>query len=366
MSILDRYGYGFRPNALSADGVSYDTSNVLAGIPKRNAVSDALRAARNAIPENRNHSVSMLNMVRGGLGSAANWLEGSPEIGPDTLAPMGAGLMTSMGLNAFGAIPRNAAGIFGGRIAANRLAETGRSGPKGALDLAESMYGRGASLDEIRAATNSYLAREGPEFGGVHLGRDGKWRFEIDDRGLAFNPSADWRPATEHFPHGIFEQAYPEARRIDSMVATGDGIKSAAGYVEDLGTPHASMMVRTPTGEQARRIAAHEFQHVAQATEGFDFGSSPAAVKGSPLYKKFLGDLRDTERYRSASAVAQQAAENELAVRMYARLAGEVEAANAARRVDMSPSERRSIPPWETAAQPEGAQFLLDDLWPAK
>lgn len=126
MSILDRYGYGFRPNALSADGVSYDTSNVLAGIPKRNAVSDALRAARSAIPENRDHSVSMLNMLRGGLGSAANWLEGSPEIGPDTLAPMGAGLMTSMGLNAFGAIPRNAAGIFGGRIAANRLAETGR------------------------------------------------------------------------------------------------------------------------------------------------------------------------------------------------------------------------------------------------
>ena len=364
MSTLEKYGYGLRPNALAADAITYDTSNVLAGIPKGNQLSDALRATRNAIPENPDHSVSMLNMVRGGLGSAANWLEGAPKIGPDTLAPMGASVMTSMGLNAFGAIPKNAAGIFGGRIAANRLAEAGRAGPRGALDLAESMQARGASMSEIRAATNAYLAREAPEFGGVHLGRDGKWRFEIDDRGLSFNPSADWRSATDHFPHGIFEQAYPEARRIDSMVATGDAIKSAAGYVEDLGTAHPSMMVRTPTAEQARRIAAHEFQHVAQATEGFDFGSSPAAVMRSPLYGQFVSEIRKSPTYRKASHDAQKAAEEELARRLYTYLAGEVEAENVAGRIAMSPEQRRAIPPSETESVPHRSQFLLRDLWP--
>jgi hypothetical protein len=67
--------------------------------------SNMLRAARDWIPENRDlpppqffmdpRSLSMRNMLRAGLGTAANWLEGTSnpgaiEIGPDTLSPLGA------------------------------------------------------------------------------------------------------------------------------------------------------------------------------------------------------------------------------------------------------------------------------------
>lgn len=41
----------------------------------------------------------MLNMAKGGLNSAANWLDWKPEIGPDTLAPLGmAGAGTPLGM----------------------------------------------------------------------------------------------------------------------------------------------------------------------------------------------------------------------------------------------------------------------------
>lgn len=351
-------------NTLSRDGITYDTSNVLAGIRRPNALADALRIAMAHVPENREHSMSLLNALRGSLNTAANWVEGRPEVGPDTLAPLGAAGLTSMGLNAVGAIPRNSLGIFGGRIAANRLADTGATGPRNALDLAEHMHAQGAPMSEIRRATNALIEREAPEFGGVHMGRDGRWRFEIDDSGLGVRPSADWKPATEHFPHAAFERAYPEARSIDSMITVGKGVTHPRAWVEDLGTPDASMMVRSQSADQARGIAAHEFQHAAQAVEGFDFGSSPAAVASSPLYLRFLEEVRQSPAFRNAAPPAQTAAEQELARRMYSYLAGEVEAQNATNRLSMSPAERRAIPPSETAPVPDRSQFLMRDLWP--
>ena len=67
----------------------YTTSDIRARMPRDNVVTRALRSARDAIPANPDASVSLLNMARGGLNSAANWLDRRPEIGPDTLAPLG-------------------------------------------------------------------------------------------------------------------------------------------------------------------------------------------------------------------------------------------------------------------------------------
>lgn len=66
-----------------------------------------MRSLRNAIPESPN-TLSAMNMLRGGLNTAANWMQGRPEIGPDTLAPLGlAGVGALMA-------PRNALGVMGG------------------------------------------------------------------------------------------------------------------------------------------------------------------------------------------------------------------------------------------------------------
>lgn len=105
------YGSGYSYNPVSdgyADATTADT------VQKMNALyagpGGALRSLRNAIPENTDlpapqffmdpRSLSMKNMVRSGLGTAANWLQGTPEIGPDTLAPLGLGSMGTGVMNA--------------------------------------------------------------------------------------------------------------------------------------------------------------------------------------------------------------------------------------------------------------------------
>jgi hypothetical protein len=110
------YGHGYSYDPVSdgyADATTTDT------VQKMNALysgpGGALRSLRNAIPENTDlpapqffmdpRSLSMTNMVRSGLGTAANWLQGNPEIGPDTLAPLGLG---SMGTGLANALTRAA------------------------------------------------------------------------------------------------------------------------------------------------------------------------------------------------------------------------------------------------------------------
>ena len=115
--LLQQYGYGEQSNALAQDGVTYDTSNVLAAMPKPNPLADALRIAMRSLPENKEHAFSMSNMLRGGLDTAASWLDYQNKPQPsdykpsEMLAPLGAGLMGT----AFA--PQNALGIFGGRLA---------------------------------------------------------------------------------------------------------------------------------------------------------------------------------------------------------------------------------------------------------
>ena len=68
---------------------------------KPNPLVDLLLGARSAIPENKEHNISLANILRGGLGSAAGWMDWRNKLSPDdyapqdTLAPLGLGLMGS-------------------------------------------------------------------------------------------------------------------------------------------------------------------------------------------------------------------------------------------------------------------------------
>lgn len=72
-----------------ADYDPITTADILARTPQQNSFTALIRALASKIPENTENRLSMLNMARGGLNSAANWLDWNPEIGPDTLAPLG-------------------------------------------------------------------------------------------------------------------------------------------------------------------------------------------------------------------------------------------------------------------------------------
>lgn len=151
------YGYGYLPDLGTDSDWSPTTADVLA---RQNALyagpGGALRSARDAIPESPN-ALSILNMARSGLGTAANWLQGTPVIGPDTIAPLG---LAPMGM---ALTPRNAVGVFGGKLA--------NTADHAALARAQEMTAKGVGRDDVWRET------------GWGVGPDGKWRFEIDDSG---------------------------------------------------------------------------------------------------------------------------------------------------------------------------------------
>jgi hypothetical protein len=86
--LLQRFGYG--PQDPGPDE-TFDTRNVLDTMQKR--APNLLNKLAGAIPENTEHSVSLANMLKGGLDTAGRWVGGNPELGRDTLAPLGAGMM---------------------------------------------------------------------------------------------------------------------------------------------------------------------------------------------------------------------------------------------------------------------------------
>lgn len=72
-------------------------------LPEYARPADPLRQLRDAIPENKDGGISMLNMIRSALGTSANWLDGTKDpsavkVGPDTLAPLGLFGMGGMGV----------------------------------------------------------------------------------------------------------------------------------------------------------------------------------------------------------------------------------------------------------------------------
>lgn len=132
--------------------------------------SRLLRAMMDKIPANPDGGLSMLNMIRSGLGTSANWLEGNPEIGPDTLAPLGIG---TMGFGVANALTRaspdariaqtlakeypnevTAGSIHRGRIAGNPRVWV--DGPDGTTP---------ASVGQILPASNPTNARFVTDFG---------------------------------------------------------------------------------------------------------------------------------------------------------------------------------------------------------
>lgn len=132
--LLQQYGYGEQPNALSQDGVSYDTSNVLAGMPKPNALADALRVA--GVPQKDEHGFLFSNVggelkfspyeaiknfmaYRAPPGALSTSGDDTPvRHAADVAGWVG---LSGLGLNAFGAVPANAVGSAGGKLAGQRI-----------------------------------------------------------------------------------------------------------------------------------------------------------------------------------------------------------------------------------------------------
>lgn len=83
--LLAQYGQGYQPD-LGGDDLVTSTRDVMARYREPNLMD---RLA-DMLPANREHGLSAFNMAKGAATSSGNWLGQTPQVGPDTLAPLGA------------------------------------------------------------------------------------------------------------------------------------------------------------------------------------------------------------------------------------------------------------------------------------
>jgi hypothetical protein len=256
-----------------------------------------------------------------------------------------------------------AAGIFGGRLA--------RTADKAALARAEDLAGRGANREQIWNDT------------GWFKGADDKWRFEINDFNSTLNPhsygmngmptNAITAKTAGQLWHGPLYDAYPNLRNSEMTVEKAleaNGLQRSASS-SPTGAEQFKVFAKDPV--EGRSVALHELQHGVQDREGFAAGGDPAAIRRG--YNSILQDHEDqiaaiNEQLKKMPAAhrrdelfsMRQELVNEIqrisgphgigawerGADEYKRLAGEVEARNVMRRMDMTQAERRATPPWVT------------------
>lgn len=281
--------------------------------------------------------------------------------------------------------PAGALGIFGGRMA--------KTADQAALAKAEQMAAQGADRGAIWNET------------GWFQGADGKWRFEIPDKSSQLNPNRYGYGIPEeptsgvssgHIWHPELYDAYPSAGVVDMEIGKGGG--SGAYYHGD--PPFIQINARDAW--DGRSIGLHEMQHHVQKEEGFARGGNPKAgdvvkmghqlkadaektsialqdelmayqdaraaeigvTRDSPDFHSRMGELaREWRQAFPEKAKALDRARREADTPgggrvAYHRLAGEVEARNVQKRMDMTPEQRKAQPPWATQDVPDADQIV--------
>lgn len=364
--ILSQYGGGAEPAPLAnhlADphnelGTSATTSDIASTMDRMYAGFPGL--LRSAADRVRGASQPD-NIIAGGLDTAANWASGTPRVGPDTLAPLGLGAMAMPF-----AVP-GAVGIFGGRLA--------RTADQDALRLAEEMAAAGRPRQDIWDQT------------GWFQGRDGQWRFEIDDSLARLTPEAhavyDARNPNRYIygsdvpgviVHDDLMAAYPDLANVGAGAFYTHGKNESGSYFPNTD----SLSISSSSARGARDTLLHELQHAVQQREGFTPGGSPRDAPG--VYNDLADEINRLIAQsggnldRATPEVAARVGELRRQIRsipsdpqqLYRHLAGEVEARNVTARRDFDEADRRRIPPWQTQDVPDVDQILRQYYGPGE
>jgi hypothetical protein len=278
--------------------------------------------------------------------------------------------------------PAGAKRMFGGISAKNA--------PLDDLAKAEAMEKAGEAADDIWRAT------------GWGRGADQKWRFEIDDSGAKWTDEGyqglmgdtNLVRARDGIDHAPLGDAYPEMMDRTGIMFTDGGIGGATGNYRD------GLVTLDRRGD--KDVVLHELQHAVQQREGFARGGSPEyGVTGPIAYPTDLPrwDVLDAadkirrvadqtgdapaavaSKYRGAFKIDDESMQQALdfanspelpamvergrgfaemkPFEAYRRLAGEVEARNVQKRMDMDAATRRATPPWSTEDVPRDQQIV--------
>jgi hypothetical protein len=245
---------------------------------------------------------------------------------------MGGGMMVA---------PRNAAGVFGGRLAV--------TADRAALRHAEEMGARGIGRDRIYQET------------GWFRDADDNWLFEINDRDGGFIG----KYGTQRYPvdlhhaikHDELFAAYPDLAHVQTTwdVRTRPDRPPTSASYDQASAFGERIDVTAPGRREARSAYLHDLQHAVGNREGLRPGTSPLgalpqaeadelralyAERAHRLRQPSPGDVRTLDsRIMELQEKAFAAYRNDPAERM---------ARNVQTRAKMSAKERRHIPPWAT------------------
>ncbi len=271
--------------------------------------------------------------------------------------------------------PTNSLGIFGGRNA--------KTYPHSREPIAEYMEKSGVSPDKIWEAT------------GLGRGRDGKWRFEINDQNATLKPyhgSMEFAVGEGNraaMSHPELKAAYPD--QMDMRFSRLPPDNTMRGAYD----PTSKAISLNMAGPDPRSTMLHELQHAVQDIEGFSSGSNPAAhnykisaadktkihridkslemirMREAALYPKHAaGDKSLEPELRSLGDTQEKLLmmRREIGGRLqspyeqYRRNAGETEARNVQTRKDWGPQTRRENAPERTEDVSRRKQTLGDML----
>jgi len=215
-----------------------------------------------------------------------------------------------------------------------------------------TMEERGASRDAIWLATADYFRQHDPALIGVYRGIDGKWRLEVDDRRLSVRAGRG-EGLTGGGPifHPELALAYPNSDVLQTRVRYRNPLSPEVGEFSHPRTgsePFPARLYVADRGAERRGTAVHELQHMAQWEEDF--------APGGGLYQELSVPLMQApEGPRPVLHLPFHPRD------YYDRLAGEVEARNAERRLHLTANERREQPPWTTQDVAEENQIIDPD-----
>ena len=204
---------------------------------------------------------------------------------------------------------RNPLMIGGGTAMAIFAGPMARTANIPMLRQAQRMHAAGRARDDIWNET------------GWFQGRDGQWRWEIDDSGMSVGMGAQTGVRGQAVSHPDLAAAYPGLDDLPVEVRT-TGMGQGTAFYDPRSSPRGPGIVVRGYPEHHRGGLAHEFQHAVDDLEN---------RLGSPRY--------------ASPAEAYQSIE-------------EVMARNTQLRAGLNSQERRARPPWVTQGIPDNQQIV--------
>lgn len=298
----------------------------------------------------------MTNMATDIMNSVKRLKDGIPEVkdfSPQDVMNV-TGVMMTGGIPSAMARKGTSLGTFGGTVGATNL--YGDDAVRSIMGRIEAYQKQGFTDTQIGSLMTERLGKEGLGLGQVVKREDGLWRFEIDDSAMKFNDdyfdkvrrgSTGNAKTTvgELIDHPTLFKAYPELQDVPLSLNVRSSF-DGGGFGNMDGGPYINVYGSNP--RQIQKTLTHEIQHYIQQVEGFSPGTNPNmgwiqdwVSRNSDMWQRKVDTLEDKGWISIAPSLDE--VKSGSASAMYKRTLGEQEAELAARRMSMSPEDRRMI-----------------------